>query len=494
MRVLNGRYELLETVGQGGMGQVWRGRDRELARIVGVKTLPGELSRQPEFRERFQREARTVAALAHPGITVLHDFGRDEDPDDPVPFLVMEFVEGRSLAALIRSGPVPVAQAAAIARDIADALAHSHRAGIVHRDIKPSNVMLTPTGVVKVLDFGIAHLLADAVPRLTATGRIVGTPAYMAPEQAMGEPVDERADQYSVGCVLFELLCGRPPFTGDSAFAVLNQHLTRPASAPSRHRGDVPPELDAVVLRLLGKAAHERYPTMDAVSRALDTCADGRSSRASAGLSTRTPPRPAHAPRGTEPASSPRSAETVVNPRVGAPPRRVTAVISGVAALIAAFAALTPWCSQQGLGRTDYPALADDRDYAGIDSCLGQGVLGASVLAAVLSLVFIRRGHAALMAGATALAALGTVGAGVAIVDPAVFSWATLDGWNAGDFQVTSNEVRRTNPSAQPGVYIAAVACAVAAATGLLAYRRSRERLLVRPSLRHGGPMRRAAD
>ncbi|WP_436777354.1 serine/threonine-protein kinase [Yinghuangia sp. YIM S09857] len=494
MRVLNGRYELLETVGQGGMGQVWRGRDRELARIVGVKTLPGELSRQPEFRERFQREARTVAALAHPGITVLHDFGRDDDPADPVPFLVMEFVEGRSLAALIRSGPVPVAQAVAIARDIADALAHSHRAGIVHRDIKPSNVMLTPTGTVKVLDFGIAHLLADTVPRLTATGRIVGTPAYMSPEQAMGEPVDGRADQYSVGCVLFELLCGRPPFTGDSAFSVLNQHLTRPASAPSRRRGDVPPELDAVVLRLLGKAAHERYPTMDAVSQALATYADGRLPRESPGPSTRTLPRPVPAPRGIEPASSARSAETVVNPHVGAPPRRVTAVVSGVAALIAALAALTPWCSQQGLGRTDHPSLADDRVHAGIDSHLGQGVLGASVLAAVLSLVFIRRGHAALMAGATALAVLGTVGAAVTVVDPAVFSWATLDGWNAGDFQATSNEVRKTNPAAQPGVYVAAVGCAVAAAAGLLAYRRAREGRAVRAIPAYGSPVRMEGD
>lgn len=274
MRVLNNRYELIEAIGQGGMGQVWRGRDRELARIVGIKTLPGELSRQPEFRERFQREARAVAALAHPGITVLHDYGRDDDSADPVPYLVMEYVDGQPLSAYIRSGPVPVGRAAAIARDIADALAHSHGLGIVHRDIKPSNVMLTTNGTVKILDFGIARMLADTATRLTTTGRIVGTPAYMSPEQAQGHAVDARADQYSLGCVLFELLTGHTPFTGDSVFAVMNQHLGRPAEPPSQHRAEVPAAVDALVLRMLAKDAEQRFAAISDVRSALDAFAD----------------------------------------------------------------------------------------------------------------------------------------------------------------------------------------------------------------------------
>ncbi|MCF2533997.1 serine/threonine-protein kinase [Yinghuangia soli] len=273
MRVLNERYELVEPIGHGGMGQVWRGRDRELARTVAIKTLPVELSRQAEFRERFQREARAVAALAHPGITVLHDFGRD-DSADPVPFLVMEHVDGSSLAGVVRSGPVPVARAAGIVRDIADALAHSHGLGIVHRDIKPSNVMLTRYGTVKVLDFGIARMLSDTATRLTTTGGIVGTPTYMSPEQAMGEQVDARTDQYSLGCVLYELLCGQPPFLGDSAFAIMNQHFVKPASPPSGTRPDVPPGLDAVVLRMLAKDPAQRFGSMADVWNALGPYAD----------------------------------------------------------------------------------------------------------------------------------------------------------------------------------------------------------------------------
>lgn len=311
MRVLNNRYELIEAIGQGGMGQVWRGRDRELARVVGIKTLPGELSRQPEFRERFQREARAVAALAHPGITVLHDYGRDDDSADPVPYLVMEYVDGQPLSTYIRSGPVPVGRAAAIARDIADALAHSHGLGIVHRDIKPSNVMLTTNDTVKILDFGIARMLADTATRLTTTGRIVGTPAYMSPEQAQGHAVDARADQYSLGCVLFELLTGHTPFTGDSVFAVMNQHLGRPAEPPSQRRAEVPAALDAVVLRMLAKDSEQRYASISDVRSALDAFADRQATysapRAAAPNAGGVPARPAAPPtvKSTRAASTP---------------------------------------------------------------------------------------------------------------------------------------------------------------------------------------------
>ncbi|MFF3257135.1 serine/threonine-protein kinase [Actinacidiphila glaucinigra] len=188
MRVLSGRYELVETVGRGGMGEVWRGVDRELGRAVAVKVLPPELTRHEEFRSRFRREARTVASLT----------------------LVMEFIEGRTLAEVLGDGPLTMERATAIMRDVADALAHSRAQGLVHRDVKPSNVMITDDGQVKILDFGIAKVVADTATRLTATGMTVGTPAYLSPEQIHGTAVDARTDQYSLGCLFYELLTGRP--------------------------------------------------------------------------------------------------------------------------------------------------------------------------------------------------------------------------------------------------------------------------------------------
>lgn len=270
MRVLASRYELHNSVGRGGMGEVWRGRDRELGRTVAVKVLPVELTRHDEFRARFRREARVAASLSHQGVAVLHDVGEDAGDGEPVPFLVMEFVEGATLAEEVRRGPLAPDRAVAIARDIADTLAHSHGQGLVHRDIKPSNVMLTPAGGVKVLDFGIAKALADTATRLTSTGGMVGTPAYLSPEQIDGADVDGRTDIYSLGCLLYELLSGRPPFTGDSPFAVMNQHLSKAPDAPSALRPEVPAAVDAVVLRALAKRADERYPDAASFRAALE--------------------------------------------------------------------------------------------------------------------------------------------------------------------------------------------------------------------------------
>lgn len=270
MRVLASRYELHEPVGRGGMGEVWRGRDRELGRTVAVKVLPAELTRHDEFRARFRREARVAAALSHQGVAVLHDVGEDDGGGEPVPFLVMEFVEGATLADEVRGGPLAPERAVTIARDIADTLVHSHGQGLVHRDIKPSNVMLTPAGGIKVLDFGIAKALADTATRLTSTGGMVGTPAYLSPEQIDGVDVDGRTDVYSLGCLLYELLTGRPPFTGDSPFAVMNQHLSKAPAAPSALRPGVPAAVDAVVLRALAKRTDERYPDAASFRAALE--------------------------------------------------------------------------------------------------------------------------------------------------------------------------------------------------------------------------------
>ncbi|WP_436777362.1 protein kinase domain-containing protein [Yinghuangia sp. YIM S09857] len=270
MRVLASRYELHETVGRGGMGEVWRGRDRELDRTVAVKVLPAELTRHDEFRARFRREARVAASLSHHGVAVLHDVGEDDGGGESVPFLVMEFVAGATLAEEVRGGPLAPDRAVGFARDIADTLVHSHGQGLVHRDIKPSNVMLTPAGGVKVLDFGIAKALADTATRLTSTGGMVGTPAYLSPEQIDGADVDGRTDVYSLGCLLYELLTGRPPFTGDSPFAVMNQHLSKAPAAPSELRPEVPASVDAVVLRALAKKADERYPDAGSFRAALE--------------------------------------------------------------------------------------------------------------------------------------------------------------------------------------------------------------------------------
>ncbi|MFG3089805.1 protein kinase [Streptomyces antibioticus] len=258
MRVLVERYELIEAVGRGGMGEVWRATDRELGRTVAVKVLPPELTRHEEFRVRFRREARTVASLNHRNIAVLHDVGEDTADGETTPFLVMEFIEGRTLTDVLADGPFTVERALSVGRDIADALAHSHAQGLIHRDIKPSNVMLTSEGGIKVLDFGIAKVVAETTTRLTATGMTVGTPAYLSPEQLTGRPVDGRSDQYSTGCLLYELLTGRPPFSGDSPFAVMHQHISQEPVPPSGLRPQIPSSVDTLVLRTLAKDRDQR--------------------------------------------------------------------------------------------------------------------------------------------------------------------------------------------------------------------------------------------
>ncbi|MFH9584175.1 protein kinase [Streptomyces luteogriseus] len=270
MRVLAGRYELIEEAGRGGMGQVWRATDRELGRVVAVKILPPELTRHEEFRVRFRREARTIASLGHRNIAVLHDVGEDvRDGGETTPFLIMEFIDGRTVADALAEGPFPVERALAVGRGIAEALAHSHGQGLVHRDIKPSNVMLTSEDGVKVLDFGISKVVAETTTRLTATGMTVGTPAYLSPEQLTGGAVDGRSDQYSTGCLLYELLTGRPPFTGDSPFAVMHQHISKKPVAPSGLRPLIPAAVDEVVLRALSKDREQRFADMGEMRKAL---------------------------------------------------------------------------------------------------------------------------------------------------------------------------------------------------------------------------------
>lgn len=253
-RTLAGRYELGEVLGRGGMGAVYRARDLVLGRAVAVKVLPGLVSDQDPIRvARFEREARAAAALSHPAVVAVYDAGAD----DTSRFIVMELISGRSLQAILRDeGRLDPERAVGIAARVADALAAAHAAGIVHRDIKPANVMVAADGSVKVLDFGIARAMDGTA--LTQTSSVLGTAAYMSPEQAVGKPADARSDIYALGCVLYALVAGRPPFTGDGAAAVLHQHVNgAPPSLRAANRR-VSPALDALVMAMLAKAPDER--------------------------------------------------------------------------------------------------------------------------------------------------------------------------------------------------------------------------------------------
>ncbi|MET9575501.1 serine/threonine-protein kinase [Streptomyces massasporeus] len=323
MRVLAERYELIEEAGRGGMGQVWRATDRELGRVVAVKILPPELTRHEEFRVRFRREARTIASLSHRNIAVLHDVGEDvRDGGETTPFLIMEFIDGRTVADALAAGPFTVERALDVGRGIAEALAHSHGQGLVHRDIKPSNVMLTSKDGVKVLDFGISKVVAETTTRLTATGMTVGTPAYLSPEQLTGGGVDGRSDQYSTGCLLYELLTGRPPFSGDSPFAVMHQHISKEPVAPSELRPLIPAAVDEVVLRALSKDREQRFADMGEMQQALARAGSGVPALPAMPPAPPVPPPSAAGPGRTMLAEQPTQAASLPRQSTATPPPR----------------------------------------------------------------------------------------------------------------------------------------------------------------------------
>jgi eukaryotic-like serine/threonine-protein kinase len=259
-RLLSNRYELGEVLGYGGMSEVHKGRDVRLGRDVAVKVLRADLARDPQFQERFRREAQNAAALNHPAIVAVYDTGETRTDHGPLPYIVMEYVDGRTLRDIVKTeGPLPGQRAMEIMADVCAALDFSHRHGIVHRDVKPANVMITKTGAVKVMDFGIARAVADGQAAVTQTAAVIGTAQYLSPEQARGEAVDARSDVYAAGCVLFELLTGEPPFTGDSPVAVAYQHVREDPKPPSALNPRVSPALDAIVLKAMSKGAPNRY-------------------------------------------------------------------------------------------------------------------------------------------------------------------------------------------------------------------------------------------
>ncbi len=259
-RILAGRYEVGDLIGTGGMADVYQGRDTRLSRPVAIKILRSDLARDPSFLTRFRREAQAAAGLNHPSIVSVYDTGEELIEGGVLPYIVMEQVEGRTIREVIRNGErLPVQRAIAVIRGILEALDYSHRHGIVHRDVKPANVMITTSGDVKVMDFGIARALDDANATVTHAWTVVGTAQYLSPEQARGEIADSRSDIYSVGCLLYELLTGRAPFSGDTPVAIAYQHVSAAPISVEALNLDLPDGLSQIIDGALAKDPTVRY-------------------------------------------------------------------------------------------------------------------------------------------------------------------------------------------------------------------------------------------
>jgi eukaryotic-like serine/threonine-protein kinase len=268
--VIGGRYEVEDLVGTGGMSSVYRARDNVLERQVALKILHDHFSGDPEYVERFRREARAIAGLNHPNIVTVIDrgeLGRHQ-------FIVFEHVAGENLKDVVRRrGPLPVDEAVALTTQVARGLAFAHENGVVHRDVKPQNVLIDENGTAKVTDFGIARAI-DPGEGLTETGTVLGTSGYIAPEQASGRRVDSRSDQYSLGVVLYELLTGEPPYSGENVMAVAMKHLREPVPRVRERRRDVPASVDAIVSRAMAKRPEDRFPSTDDMVAALEAAQD----------------------------------------------------------------------------------------------------------------------------------------------------------------------------------------------------------------------------
>ncbi|KAB1912598.1 Stk1 family PASTA domain-containing Ser/Thr kinase [Micromonospora sp. AMSO31t] len=365
-RLLGGRYQVGELLGYGGMAEVHRGRDLRLGRDVAIKMLRADLARDATFQMRFRREAQNAASLNHPAIVAVYDTGEETAPTgETLPFIVMEFVNGRTLKEVLGvEGRLQPRRALEICADMCAALEFSHRHGIIHRDIKPGNVMLTQTGQVKVMDFGIARALASGATTMTQTSAVIGTAQYLSPEQARGEAVDARSDVYAAGCVLFELLCGHPPFVGDSPVSVAYQHVRETPPTPSTINPDVNPAVDAIVLKALSKNPLNRYQSAGEMRADLLRAAAGRPVLA-------TPVMPAEETMPMAPAAAGGYQQTqVMGPqtrqqapaRVGDARKRkssawviATFAALGVLAVIALATAL--WLNQTGAEKVNVPQL-----------------------------------------------------------------------------------------------------------------------------------------
>ena len=283
-KVLGERYELGAMIGTGGMADVYLAQDLRLNRQVAIKILRSDLARDPSFVTRFNKEALSVAALNHPGIVSVYDSGKEDSPSGAMPYIVMEYVEGKTLREIVNKGErFALNRAVEITEGILIALQYSHKNGIIHRDIKPGNIMITDNGDVKVMDFGIARALADTGATMTSTWNIIGTAQYLSPEQATGTQADARSDLYSVGCLLYELLAGRPPFTGDTPVAIAYQHVSAPLIPITEIQESLDPALNAFFSIALAKDANERYQSANAMLKDLKKLVKGE------GITTQIP-------------------------------------------------------------------------------------------------------------------------------------------------------------------------------------------------------------
>jgi eukaryotic-like serine/threonine-protein kinase len=282
------RYQARELLGRGGMSEVYRGFDAQLGRPVAIKRLRPDLAMNAVFRARFRREAQAAGRLSHPAIVAVYDTGEDREAGGrSTPFIVMELVDGRSLRDVLhQQGRLAPERALELTAGVLDALACSHTAGIIHRDIKPGNVMLTGARTVKVADFGIARAVSDTSGTATMAGTVIGTAQYLSPEQGRGESADVRSDLYSVGCMLYELLAGEPPFSGDTMVSIVFQHISEPATAPSVVNPDISADIDAIVLKALAKDPDDRYQSAAEMKADVESVLSGHPPAATALLST----------------------------------------------------------------------------------------------------------------------------------------------------------------------------------------------------------------
>ncbi|AIG63385.1 serine/threonine protein kinase [Corynebacterium atypicum] len=395
------RYQVGEVIGTGGMSEVFAAEDTLLGRGVALKMLRPEIARDANFRERFRREAQNAGRLNHPAIVAIYDTGDTPIDDLNVPYIVMERVFGRTLRDIVNEdGPMRPDEAAQALRPACDALAASHEAGIVHRDIKPANIMITNTGQVKVMDFGIARALDDSTNAMTQTSAVIGTAQYLSPEQARGKPADGRSDLYSLGCVAYELVTGRPPFSGDTPFAVAYQHVKEDPEPPSHFISGLSPtaavNVDSVILTAMAKHPADRYQTAQEFGEDLTLLGRGAVTQA--------------ARSHVQPAAS----------GVGAPATEV----------VPAHAAAQPGRGQQAHGSDygDYPdyeaGYADDEHYSQAVARHGErkkkatwprwvaAILGVAVvaIAGAFAYDFIRGGNSSLFSSEKAVAVPNVVG------------------------------------------------------------------------------------
>jgi serine/threonine protein kinase len=334
-----GPYRIMEQVGRGGMATVYKAYQPAMDRHVAVKVLSAHFMQDPSFVERFEREARTIARLEHPHILPVHDYGK---APDGTTYIVMRYINAGTLSDLLKQGPLSVNEIVHLFSQIGDALAYAHEQGILHRDMKPSNILIDPRNQAFLTDFGLARII-EGDSHLTGS-MIVGTPAYMAPEQGQGRPADKRSDIYALGVVLYEMVTGRPPFEAETPMAVMIKHMTEPLPLPSTLNPNLSPAVERVILKALAKEPEARYQSVTDMVRVLQEAVTEMPTLPSM-------PKPTPSPIQTTPAALPRKAKPAQRPAWLIP------VLAGVALLVAVGAAITLFFSLPTLPKTEQETL-----------------------------------------------------------------------------------------------------------------------------------------